>query len=89
MKLTKTETSILQRLQGREVVALESGYWRGPQGGRGTFGRREFDAARRLIERGLARKVAFEASGFTTANGTYVRSCLLRIELVPQDSLAT
>ncbi len=57
MKLTKTEQKLLENAKTYGTASIETGYGRGPNGGRISFGHRDREAMYKLQMKGLIKIV--------------------------------
>ena len=58
MKLSKTEQKLMEKVREYERYSVETGYGRGPNGGRISFGHRDKEAMYKLQAKGLIKIVA-------------------------------
>jgi hypothetical protein len=86
-KLTKTETKLLELMQNRQKRGLHPVYTaefyggNGPEGGRVRGGIREYNAARKLVQKGFAQLHNTHKSNIVRA-GWYVHVYSITIKLL-------
>lgn len=81
MKLGKTEQKLIELARQRGgFYSIEAGGGRGSQGGRVSYGGREMQALRRLVNRGLA-TITSRQSDSQSNRGYTIRSTVVSFQL--------
>lgn len=79
--MTKTEAAILAKARTQRFVSTEMADGNGPQGGRISYGRREYRAISALVRGGLLTLVNTQRETSSLGNGATVHHYIIRAKL--------